>query len=239
MFVAMWVALGAEGSPPTTPEENPEWAQSDDTQDPEHQYGFFLGLHGAFHVPYGSWTDHLYAGKSVGGVTHPGDLKQVGLGGGGMLELGANTGIHDFTLQLDFNVLSSTDWEGYARDQGSNLSVNIYKWDLNLTWGIELLRISSFFLQARIGIGYMVVVGSEQNHDFNVSYDYDFYQNSFSARAGIGAGLDLTRYLSLYLIVDHAVGVPGVDYPPEGADLPYLGFSFSLGVRLWPVAMFE
>jgi hypothetical protein len=201
--------------------------------------GFFIGLHGVGHVPYGTWTDHLYAGKTIGGITHPDDLSQVGPGGGGVLELGARTGIHDFTLQFDFNALTSREWENYARAGGNSLSANLYKWDLNFIWGVQLFRISSFFVQARVGVGYTTVTGSEEYHDFKVSYDYDFYQHSFSARAGLGAGLDLTRGLVIFLAVDHVVGVPGVDYPPEGSDKPYLGFTFSLGVRFWPAVIGE
>jgi hypothetical protein len=85
----------------------------------------------------------------------------------------------------------------------------------------------------------MTVTGSEEHHDFKVSYDYDFYQHSFSARAGLGVGLDLTRSFAIYLAVDHTVGVPGLDYPPEGGDRPYLGLTFSLGVRFWPAAIGE
>lgn len=201
--------------------------------------GFFFGLHGTGHVPYGAWTDHFYAGETIGGISHPTDLKQVGPGGGGMFELGTSTDIHDFSLQFAFNFLSSKDWEDYAGAQGTSLSVSLYKWDLSVLWGVEFVRFSSFSLQARFGIGYTLVTGSEKNHDYGVKYSYDFYQHSFSARAGIGACLNLSRGLVLFLAVDQVVGVPGVSYPQEGRDRPYLGLAFSLGLRFWPVVMWK
>ena len=237
ILTAAWAALGAAEAPVSNPGDDSGLKEESNSEGSDSME-FFIGLHGAGYVPYGEWIDHIYAGRTIGGITHPADLKQVGPGGGGIVELGARTGIHDFTLQFDFNALSAANWEDYARSQGSSLSVNLYRWDLNLVWGIEFLRLSSFFLQARIGIGYTVVTGSEDNHDFKVSYDYDFYRHSFSARAGIGAGLEVTKSLVIYLAVDQTVGVPGVDYPPEGAERPYLGLSFSLGVRFWPVEMF-
>jgi hypothetical protein len=228
IFLPVLAAPWAEEPPPSAPVETSRSAD-----------GFFIGLHGTGHIPYGAWTDHIYAGKATGGIIHPGDLTQVGPGGGGVLELGARIGIHDFTLQLDFNALTAHEWENYAKSQGDSLSVNLYRWDLNFIWGIQLLRISSFFIQARIGIGYTTLTGSEEYHDLEASYDYDFFQHSFSARAGLGAGLDIARGFVVYLCADHTVGVPGLDYPPKGGDKPYLGFTFSLGVRFWPAVFGE
>ena len=154
-----------------------------------------------------------------------------------MFELGASKGIHDFSLQFVFNFLSSNDWEDYTKAQGTSLSVSLYKWDLSFLWGVEFLRLSSFSLQARLGIGYTLVTGSEKNRDYNVKYSYNFYQHSFSARAGIGASLEISRGVVIFLAFDQAVGVPGVSYPQEGLDRPYLGLSMTLGVRFWPIAM--
>jgi hypothetical protein len=238
ILTATWAALGAAAAPVSNIGDESDLKEESSYESSDDSMEFFIGLHGAGYVPYGEWTDHIYAGRTIGGITHPADLNQVGPGGGGVLELGARTGIHDFTLQFDFNALTATDWEDYAKAQGSSLSVDLYRWDLSLIWGIEFLRISSFSLQARIGIGYTVVTGSEDNQDFKVSYDYDFFRHSFSVRAGIGAGIEVTKGLVIYLAVDQTVGVPGVDYPPEGAEIPYLGLSLSLGVRFWPVEMF-
>lgn len=228
IFLPILAAPWAEEPPPITPAETPRSAD-----------GFFVGLHGTGHVPYGAWTDHLYAGETIGGISHPGDLKQVGPGGGGMFELGASKDIHDFSLQFVFNFLSSSDWEDYTRAQGSNLSVSIYKWDFSFLWGIEFVRLSSFSLQARMGVGYTLITGSENNRDYGVKYSYAFYQHSFSARAGIGACLDISRGVAFFLAVDQTVGLPGVIYPQEGRDRPYLGVALSLGIRFWPIAMWN
>ncbi|MBN2495500.1 MAG: hypothetical protein JXR96_12970 [Deltaproteobacteria bacterium] len=227
--------LGAPGS--EGPDAASDWAREEEDRDGAHR--FFLGLHGGFHLPYGPWTEHRLAGESSGEVTHPNDLTQVGPGGGGILELGARYGRHVFTIQLDAGVLTPGTWQSYARQHGSDISVSLSKWDLNAIWGVELLRVSSFFIQARLGLGYMVVLGTEESRDYRLAYAYPFFRHSFSARAGICAGLEVARGADLLVTFDESLGVPGVEYENDSSTRLYLGTTFSLGLRLWPLAWLQ
>ncbi len=212
----------------------PDWAEETDPGEAGRSFGSFIGLYGAGYVPYGPWTRHLLAGKEYSGMGHPDDLTQVGPGGGGSLELGFKFGINSFALQLDFSCLTATDWEDYASHQGNDLSVDLTKWDLNILWGIELFGNRYIMLEARAGLGYMVVEGSEHDDYYRLSYDYDFLRHSFSIRAGLSANVSISKGLMISLIVDHALGIPGIEYRDEEWSRLYLGFTFSLGLRLWP-----
>lgn len=195
---------------------------------------YFVGLHGAGFIPYGYWTEHVYAGETLGDTRVPRDLTQFGPGGGGILELGLEMSKRYFlALQLDLTSLTTGDWEAFASSVGSDVSVLAMQWDATLVAGVRIVHYRPFRLEARICLGYMHVWGQEENRDYDRSYVYSFAGAAFVAKAGLSVSFELTKSLDLVLMTDQTVGLPGVRYPEEQLR-PYLGLTCSLGFRFWP-----
>lgn len=200
--------------------------------------GFLLGLHGLLFVPFGPWTDHPMAGTTTHRVEHPDDLDLFGLGGGGILELGAKWCPRvGFSVQFDLSSLGVGGWVDYANANGSSISAWAIQWGVDSLLLVEALREGLFRLEARVGFGYRDGTGRETDHQLDVTYSYDSLRPGFSLRLGAGWLFSLLDGLDAVVLTDFVMGFPGVDFVEQGEALPAWSFQLAAGLRLLPMEL--
>jgi hypothetical protein len=194
--------------------------------------GWFIGGYAVAFVPVGDWTDHPYAGRTLGSVTYDDDLDQFGPGIGAGIELGWKAkGALTLTLQAERTTLATGEWEAEAARHGSNVVSNAAQTQALFFLSVELLGRDPWRMDLRFGIGMMDASGKESLRDPAISYEYDFLRASFAARGGIGGGYRVSPVVDLMLLVDAVWATPGVRYPEHSA--AYLGIVTCLGPRFW------
>jgi len=219
-------------------------AQSEETKRPaqhdseldgrqESPNGFLLQAAGDMFVPIGAWQDHPYQGKNIGEIRYPDDLILLGNGWGGSIELGYQYKRLTFGFLAGMTALSTSEWEQFAEKMDSQISAVALHWNAIALVGFELLVEGPYRMEARFGLGYLQVWGEEENHDYRLDYTYSFLGPAFAMLSGLGNRLNIAKGVDLVLLNDFIVGAPGIERS-DGKEKPYLGFRFSLGVRLWP-----
>lgn len=199
--------------------------------------GFVVGAHLALFLPFGTWINHPYAGRTFGSTTYPDDLDLLGPGGGGIIEIGWKwKSAWSLTLQADLTTVATGEWEEQAARAGSDLSATALQWDVNLMLGTDLYYADPFRLEMRFGAGYMHAWVEEESREYSLTYSYDALGPAFSLRLGLGGSYTVASGVDAVLMADTAVGLAGANYPGRSQE-PYLGVTLALGVRIWPGLM--
>jgi hypothetical protein len=199
--------------------------------------GFVAGAHLALFLPFGTWINHPYAGRTFGSTSYPDDLDLLGPGGGGIIEIGWKwRSILSLALQADLTTMATGEWESQAARAGSDLSATALQWDVNLMLGTDLFYADPFRLEARFGAGYMHAWVEEESSEYSLTYSYDALGPVFSLRLGLGGSYTIASGVDAVLMADTAFGLAGADYPGRPQE-PYLGVTLALGVRFWPGLM--
>jgi hypothetical protein len=194
--------------------------------------GWLIGAYAVSFVPVGDWTDHPYAGRTLGSVTYDEGLDQFGPGIGAGIEFGWKAKrLLTLTLQAERTTLATGEWEAEAARHGSNVVSHATQTEILLFLSVELLGRNSWRMDLRFGVGMMDASGSESLRDPAISYEYEFLRASFAGRAGLGGGYRLSPAVDLMLLVDAVWATPGVVYSDHSA--PYLGIAACLGPRIW------
>ena len=194
--------------------------------------GFLIGAYVVSFVPVGDWTDHVYAGRTLGSVTYDDDLDQFGPGIGAGIEFGWKAKrVLTFTLQAERTTLATGEWEAEAARHGSTVESHATQTEFLFLLSAELLSRNSWRMDLRFGFGIMDASGEESLRDPAISYEYNFLRASFAVRGGLGVGYRLSAAVDLMLLVDAVWAGPGVVYSNHSA--PYLGIATCLGPRFW------
>jgi len=216
--------------PPAAPSESPR---------PDGGYvGLFFAVRPAAFVPFGSWTEHVLAGKTTGDVTHPDDLTQFGPGGGGVVELG--WWYEDwvgFAFLVDMTSLSTGDWDDYVASRGERVESWAMRWAFDMVVVMAAVDSDGFRLEPRLGLGYQQAYALERNREYELTYNYGFLKPALSVRGGVAFGLLLDEDLEVQAVADFvAAASGGLEYEEEEWPRWVMGMSFSLGIR-WTLGM--
>lgn len=195
--------------------------------------GWLIGGYFAAFVPFGAWTTHPYAGKTLGGITYDEGLSYFGPGWGGSLEIGGKVARSAaITVDMEMTGLSTAEWDRAAQRAGSNISSHVAQFGGHVFGVIRLFHQRPWWMEARMGVGLLHVWGGEDNYDYAVSYDYSFLGAAFSLRGGVGGAYEVSRGVDLTLLLDVGTAVPGVHYS-FGSAMPYFDVAAFIGPRVW------